>query len=133
METTFDLIGSYAIRQGATFDIVTFYYPEDISDWIARGQIRKMPHSDVLAEFTFMPLVYSAVTLADGTMGDRTIIIPILSAEQTSLLPITNENGATLIKGFNVWVYDIELESPMGKVIKLSSGFCKVLPEVTHV
>lgn len=130
---TFDLVGDYAIKQGATYDIATFYYPEDISDWIPRGQIRKLPHSEVLAEFTFLPLAYTSVTLPDGTVGDRTVIIPILSAEQTSNLPYTHDLGTALIKGFNAWVYDLELESPTGKVIKLSSGFCKVLPEVTHV
>ena len=129
---TFDLIDDYVIRQGATYDIVTFYYPEDISLWTPRGQIRKTPYSDILVEFTFLPLVFTSVTLPDGTIGDRTVIIPVLSATQTSLLPVTNPYGQSLVQGFNAWVYDIELESPTGKVIKLSSGFCKVLPEVTH-
>lgn len=129
---TFDLIGDYAIKQGVTYDFATFYYPEDVSTWTPRGQIRKLPYSDLLAEFSFAPLVFSSITLPDDSIGDRTIIIPILSATQTSLLPITNPNGKTLVQGFNTWVYDIELESPTGKVICLVSGLVKVLPEVSH-
>lgn len=130
---TFNLTGEYSIRQGATYDIATFYYPEDISDWTPRGQIRKLPHSPVLAEFSFLPLTFTTVTLPDQTTGDRTVIVPILSASQTTLLPTTSLFGSLTVEGFNVWCYDIELESPIGKVIKLSSGQVKVISEVTHI
>jgi hypothetical protein len=130
--TTFNLTGNNAIHQGASYQCTTFYYPEDISDWTPRGQVRKTYLSDVLVSFTFAPLTYQNVTLPDGNTGDRTLIIPTLTASETSQLPVTAPIISTNIVGYNSWVYDIELESDTGEVIKLASGYVQVLAEVTH-
>lgn len=132
----FNLEDEYAIIQGSTLDWLRFYYPDDISDWSPRGQIRNnyaYLAGEVLADFSFEPLVYGIVTYPDLTTANKTIIIPTLTDIQTSALPATREISSYYLRkvGVTRWVYDIELESTTGRVIKISSGTVEVKPEIT--
>ena len=126
-----------AIKQGETFNYVTFFYPDDVSSYTPRGEIRDNyadSGGNLLATFTFDPLVYANVTLPGGGMDFRTIIIPSLSAATTETIPFTQNRKTVndpVIVGRNVYVYDIELELA-GTVIKLAYGWVEVLPEVTR-
>jgi hypothetical protein len=136
--TRFDNAGvSSPILQGASFQLV-FYYFADISTYTPRGQIRSdyaVNNGSLLGSFTFDPLVYEEVVKEDETTDMATIIIARLSPEITELLPVPNLRNSIsdrIVVGANVWVYDIELESETGEVIRLSQGFVEVMPEVTR-
>lgn len=127
-----NLPNNYSIKQGETLDWLHFYYSDDVSTWIPKGQIRKdylYKQGELLTEFNFETLVYGEFTLNNIT-NYRTKITPYLTDEQTSLLPIPNKRKGQTIIGDNVWVYSIELESPQGKVIRLVEGYVEILPEV---
>lgn len=130
--------GCFGIRQGETLNYLTFYYPADVSTYTPRGEIRDNYADNsgtLLASFTFDPLVYANVTLPGGGSGFRTVIIPKLSATVTESIPFTqNRTSASdaVIIGRNVYVYDIELESTGGDVIRLAYGWVEIIPEVTR-
>jgi hypothetical protein len=130
-----DVNGS-PILQGATFSIV-FHYFADVSEYIPRGQIRTDyggNNGSLLAQFGFDPLVYALVTKADNTQAMATVIVAKLSASVTTDLPIPILRKTVADKNVissNTYVYDIELESPSGTVIRLIQGYVEILPEVT--
>lgn len=129
---------SYAIQQGASFDWLTFHYPDDVSSWNPRGQIRTDYRSrggNLVADFDFDPLVYVSQTI-NGTTAFRTKIKPKLSAITTASMSFNLKRRKTsedvAVPGRNVWVYDIELERPLdGLVVKISRGFVEVELEAT--
>lgn len=131
----FNLIDDNALRQGETFDWLNLYYPVDVSGWTARGQVRRnyaYKDDEILATFTFNPLAYGSYTV-DGASITATKINPVLTAVQTASLPIprSRSEGVDPKAGSTAWVYDLEIVSPGGKVIRVSSGFVDVCPEVT--
>ncbi len=108
------------IEQGATFRRVFYIEFEeatptwDITGYIARMQIRSSVTSDT-------------IILTASTENGRMVIGP----DPTQLsLTITDEDTADLPSG--VFVYDLELESPIGEVIRLLKGSVVVDPEVTR-
>lgn len=133
----YSIAGSaYAIERGATFDLLNLLHPSDLSAWSPCGQIRdNYLHLDgeLLATFSFLPLVYGAATLPDNTVANRTLIKPYLTDEQTSLIPVTKyRDGDRVYPGRNAWVYDIKLESPAGEILILMRGTVQVLPNVSE-
>jgi hypothetical protein len=129
---------SYAIKQGATFDFVAFYYEENLSTWTPRGQIRDNyadKNGTIQASFSFDPLVFGPVTI-DGITKNYTKVKPILSATETRNLTFnlkTRSSASDIVTpGKNVWVYDIELESPGGIVRRDIQGWVEVSSEVTR-
>ena len=55
------------IIQGASWEDAKFWYPEDLSLGVAKGQIRSAPldrGGELYAEFTFATLTFGAVTIA---------------------------------------------------------------------
>jgi len=137
MSTTFhftktDNQQDYSIRQGATFSFAIKYKELDISDWEFRGQIRRKyadNDENVLADFDFSVPVFDIE-------NNWTFVVANLSATTTETLPIHPKRRATkrdaVIVGINVWVYDIEAESPTGEVVRITEGFVEVNQEVTR-
>ena len=123
---------NYSIKQGATFFIRAKYKGADLSTWTPRGQIRKKyADSDetVIATFGFIENSYDVV-------NDWTLIVATLSAEETRLLPVPTKRRSnsrdTVLVGTNVWVYDLEIESTSGEVIRFLEGYVEIDPEVTR-
>jgi hypothetical protein len=137
-KTDYEDGSNFSIQQGSSFDWLVFYYPEDISTWLPRGQIRTnyaQKGGELIAEFDFDLLVYASQTI-DGVTAFRTKIRPKLSATQTEAMNFNlrtrKSSDEIAVPGRNVWVYDIELEHPTnGTVIKLSRGFVEVELETT--
>lgn len=128
---------NFAVCQGSTFCTPQIYIKFDYSLWTPRGQIRRN-YADVdpvvLANFTFDPIVYASVDI-NGDIDDRSLIVAKLDDSITETLPVTplrRTISDAVRVGTNVWVYDIELESPTGVVNNLVSGYVEVLPEVTR-
>lgn len=129
---------SYAIQQGATFDRIAFYVEEDLTGWIARGQIRDN-YADlggvIQATFNFAPLIY-APRLVNGVTKSYVEIKPILTAVQTEAfrfgLKLRADDSVIAVPGKNIWVYDIELVSPAGIVRRDIGGWVEVTREVTR-
>jgi hypothetical protein len=137
--TRFDNQGNIPspILQGANFQVI-FNYFGDVSNYIPKGQIRTdyaFNDGELLAEFGFEPLTYQLIT-TNNTEEMATIIVAKLSEADTLAIPIPtlrNSIQDKLFIGTNVYVYDIELRSPSGEVIRLVQGFVEVLPEVTTI
>ena len=121
-----------SIDQGVDYAKITFQISGDYSTWTPKGSIRSNwfdlePLATPLAVFSFASLSY------DNTKN-RTTIIPTLTATQTAAIPFTNNRfdiETAPIIGFSVFVYDIDLTSPLGAIIRLSSGYVEVSPRVT--
>jgi len=141
----------YAIVQGSTFNWLTFLYPSDVTAWTPRGQIRQN-YADldatVDATFSFPALTYGTYTI-NGVTSNYTAIKPQLTATETQNLTASkpgivtvdgayvtiigvdgNEKKATI--GKDIWVYDVDIQSPGGDVIKVGRGLVQVLQEVTR-
>lgn len=133
----------YAIEQGASFNWLTLVADDDYTDWVPRGQIRTNYASSggiIKASFNFLPLVIGETTLPNSDeIITGTIIKPYLTALQTASLDwietrMQNRNGCSSpVPGKNVWVYDIELESPQNTIIRIVEGFIEVSLEVTRL
>lgn len=92
--------------------------PMDLTGYEGRGQIRASYDADaVLANFV--------VTVVDEAEGRLAIA---LSRFQTGSLLATVAEKKTL----KPYVYDVELESPQGKVSRVLQGEVMVTPEVTR-
>ena len=113
------------IRQGATFGPVSCTLKQDngapvnLTGALVRAQIRRAPNN----------------TLSPGAIGTCSIVNAAagvfqweFSATQTALLPadITNEDSPA-----SRYVWDMELEDSLGRVIPLVYGIVKVFREVT--
>ncbi len=132
----------YAIEQGATFSWLTLVLDGDYLSWTPRGQIRNNYASNggtVKTVFGFPPLTMGAATLPGGGTATGTIIKPTLTNQQTQLLDwaeskmqARTKSSEPALPGKNVWVYDIELESPGGEVMRLVQGFIEVSLEATR-
>lgn len=136
MAIDLNLIGDLSIYQGENFESLTLHYPEDLSTWLPRGQIRKnylYKQGSLLANFSFKPIIWAEV-LVEENLSFRTIVIPTLSHLITASLPIPKPRGDSNFKpGSNCWVYDIELIKPdLSSSIKLVRGYVEVIPEVTN-
>ena len=124
--------GDLSIEQGADYSKVAFNYPGNISTWTAKGSIRRRwldyeQGISPLATFSFPVIAYNSAT-------EKTLITPFLSASQTASIPHTCNRLNKSIHvdiGKNVYVYDIDLISPTGNIIRLTSGYVEVLPAVT--
>lgn len=134
---------SRAIEQGANYASITFLVPANLSTWTVKGQVRDLyredPESKVKADFSFEKLEYKEYEV-NGTKGMYTAVKPLLTHEQTNALDWiatgmrTRLNAKqTAVPGLNVWVYDIELFTPEGRIEKLARGYVEVIPEVTVV
>lgn len=134
----FDLVGTKAIQQGATFNSLIMLLNADYSGWIPRGQIRNhfatLPASEIQVEFDFLPLEYKNYPEVGGL---RTAIVPLLSAEKTSLLKwaekgFYNANKLRNLNAKSFWVYDIKISNG-GYVKRLIEGLIEVSLEVTRI
>lgn len=139
----FDLVGKRAIEQGASLNWLTFVVAADFRGWTPRGEIRNNYVSlggEVKGEFDFKPLVYGEVTLEDGvTKITGTVIRPYMDATATSQLDwaqtrmkLRSSPYEKPIPGRNVWVYDIELLSPTGEIVRVVQGFVEVSLQATQ-
>jgi len=123
----------YSIDQGADYSKVAFNYPSNVSNWTPKGSIRHTwldldPYTPPLAIFSFNTLIY------DSTTG-KTLIIPTLTAAKTILIPHTKNRptmNAPVNLGVNVYVYDIDLVSPSGAIVRVVSGYVEVNPACTN-
>lgn len=132
---------NYSIEQGATWNWLTLVATGDYTGWTPKGQIRDKYLTEggiIKASFSFSPLTYGEITLANNTKIFGTLIKPFMSAATTrtlnwveSKMKLREFAYDKVIPGRNVWLYDIELESPSGEVIRLVQGFVEVSPEVT--
>jgi hypothetical protein len=132
----------YAIEQGTTFNWLTLVLDGDFTTWTPRGQIRDRYADDggvIKAAFSFPILVMGSATLPAGGTATGTIIRPQLTANQSAMLDwlaakMTKRanNKEQAIPGRNVWVYDIELQSVSGEVIRVVEGYVEIVPEVTR-
>lgn len=91
--------------------------PVNLVGFVGRCQIRASARSGILASPT--------VTIVDEING---IIEISLTKTQTANLPVT---GASY-KDTEIYVYDLEMESPLGDVYRVLNGFVYVSPEVTR-
>lgn len=132
------MVGDRAIRQGATFDWVTFLLKEDYSTWQGRGQIRDNyaeKAGKIKATFT-VSLQYGSVTI-NGVSVLRTSVIPTLTALETEQLDWLTTGMRSPLgtepfnPGKNCWLYDIEIHKA-DKVKRIVEGFVTVSPEVTR-
>jgi hypothetical protein len=141
-----------AIVQGITFDWLTFLYPADISTYTPRGQVRRnFAELDLTidASFSFASLTYGTYTIGGVTYTNVTKVRPILTDEQTQALPASKRGivavdgayvtitGADGVEkkaaiGTDIWVYDVEAESPGGTVVQVAHGLVQVLQDVTR-
>lgn len=139
MANQYNLTGTKAIAQGATFDWLTFLVKQNFTTWQGRGQIRDNfadKGGKIKASFT-VSIQFGDVIISGQTV-QRSQIKPTLSATQTEGLdwiasgmrsPATDSEP--LIPGRNCWVYDIELFKG-DEVKRLVQGFVVVSPEVTR-
>lgn len=135
----FDLInsdnGCFAIKQGATFDNVKFYWPEDLTGCTPQGVIRKnykAANGELLATFTFPPVTYGPVII-NGESVSRSLIWPKLTDEITSSLPVPKSietTGEEYIPGTSCWVYGVVVPKGNGDVIWIARGIVDVIPGV---
>lgn len=138
--------------QGISFDWLTFLYPADISTYTPRGQIRRdfaELDATIDASFSFAPLSYGTFTISGTTYTNVTKVQPILTATQTQALPASKRGIVTVdgayvsitgadgvdkkaAIGTDIWVFDIEAESPGGTVVLIAKGLTQVLQDVTR-
>lgn len=127
MATEYDLTGDRAIEQGASWQKLSLFFPENLSTARIKGQIRSdfLAKGGVLyAEFGFAPPIYGSVLLPNGTTPVlRTAIVPSLTAVQTRSIPLTIGK---------LWTYDIFAELA-DRTIKIAYGKVDVLPTVTEL
>lgn len=107
------------IEVGATFELTAVYkvagVVQDITGWDARMQVRKRQKStDALLDWD----VTGGQITIDGANGAVIISVDAVSAGVTTLPPYG--------------VYDLEIESPAGKVIRLLKGDVDFQGEVTR-
>lgn len=128
-----------AIEQGATYDRLAFFYPENVSSWSAVGQIRTnyaTKDGVKIADFLFEPMQYAEFAIDGKPPKFYTRIKPYLTAALTQSLPwnlTPRKTSKEFVKpGRNVWVYDIELHSNDLRVIRLVEGYVEVRLEVTR-
>lgn len=108
------------IEQGTTFRLEVAYEqpegsPVDITGWSARMQVRQ-GHASTAAVLDVTSLG-GAITV-DGPLGTVTVHV---GATVTAALPAPF-----------LGVYDLEIASPDGTVIRLVEGSCRITPEVTR-
>lgn len=102
------------MEQGSTFQLdVTITDPDtelaiDLTGYTARSQAR-VNYADALPAFTFD--------------------VSVPSAEGIVTMSLTDEATAVIAKGS--YVYDLELVTPSGNVVKIIKGKVKVTPEAT--
>jgi hypothetical protein len=111
-----------SIEQGTSFSMVVTFEdsngdPINLSGYSGRGQIRAAATAtSVLASFT--------VTITDAANGEVTIA---LDPEDSSAIPVKGKNYSEKTE----YVYDIELYTVGGEVIRLLNGKASISPEVT--
>lgn len=126
----------FAILQCQTMNEVTFYLRDkDVSTYIPTGEIRDdylENGGNLLATFSFEPIVFGSVTI-NGETFDASTIKPLLSSSQTQLIPATFPRNAScpLIATVNAYVYDIKLTGIDETIIPVR-GLVEVLPIVTQ-
>lgn len=117
-----------AIVQGATYDKLILKIEGDYSDAIFKAEIRDNileSGGNLLATFGFEQISYDSV-------NNRTTVVPILTASQTSQIPFTKFDGIGEPSRRNCWVWDMEAIKPNNrkpKIIQLS--LVQVIAEVT--
>lgn len=107
------------IEVGATFEMSAIYkisgVVQDITGWDARMQVRKKKSAtDALLDWD----VLGGQITIDGSNGKVIISVDAVEAGNTALPPYG--------------VYDLEIESPAGKVIRLLEGDVDFSGEVTR-
>lgn len=113
---TFNLTGTRIIEQNAQF-LLTFTYPGNVATANLKGQIRKIPGGDLLADFRLGTVTYDQQT-------DKTTFTIGLDSRQTDKIPIPPEGGH--------WVYDVRMRPQGGDNIRLFQGTVEVSPNVTE-
>jgi hypothetical protein len=116
-----------AVEQGKTYNKLILKYPDDLTDGIFYGQIRKAYYEDtgeLLGEFNFETALYDSIT-------NKTTIKPYLNAETTQDISYTKYQGIGIPNIKNCWVYDIEYH--LNEIVTpIVRGFVQVIPEVTR-
>jgi hypothetical protein len=116
-----------AIVQGATYDKLVLKIEGDYSNATFKAEIRNSTlesGGDLLATFSFQQIAYDAIT-------NKTTVVPVLTATQTSEIPFTKFDGTGEPSRRNCWVWDMEAVKPNRepKIIQLS--LVQVIAEVT--
>ena len=113
-------------KLGITVTANPTYPTGDFTSWTATGQVRDKRADKggvLLAEFTFTSL-YDSEEL-------KTDFYPVLSAEDTAILPITKYQGTGAAADSNCYIYDIELTNG-SEVVKLAPGYLYVIGEANR-
>jgi len=114
-----DFIG----KQGATWSLVITVKdkdgnPVDLTGYLVRGQVRKSHKATTAWNFD--------CSIVDAQGGK---ILVMMDAEDTASIPVGDSSDPKSAN--NTYVYDIELESPQGQVVRILEGKIYVDPEVT--
>jgi hypothetical protein len=113
-----------ALRYGTKTGDDPTEYPDLSDGWSARAQMRKKAGDPVWVEFLSSSLSGPRISLeADGYF---TVILPASETEQEEW------NSRKANPPGTSGVYDVELVSPTGRVIRHTSGTVTVSPDVTR-
>ena len=116
---TFDLVGTYAVPQGADWDVAIRYLesnsPVDFSAATAVMQVRKDYDKEIILELS---TTAGTITLTDGAANTPNVTIHFESAATSAL---------TTYEG----IYDLEVTLSSGLVKKFIAGKFNLYREVT--
>jgi hypothetical protein len=120
----------FAIVQGATYDKLTFRFSGDKRDCTFKAEIRSKP-LDNLEQILFASFDFSRISY--DSISDKTNVVPLLTDEQTSLIPATTYQGKGQPNAKQCWFWDFEVTLPDGSVQKpILISFVQVIPQITN-
>lgn len=116
----YNMVGSEAIPQGADWDVNIKYKEDnvivDLSLYTGRMQVRLGYGKAIILELTTSN---GGILVGDGA-GDTPNVILRFTPAKTSPISV-----------FEGMIYDLELTSPTGKILKFLKGEFEIDPEVT--
>jgi len=114
------------IVQGATYNKLILRLDGDYSNANFKAEIRRASlesGGELLATFSFQQINYDPVE-------NKTTVVPVLTASQTSAIPSTRFNGTGEATIRNCWVWDFEAVLA-DNVDKIPISLVQVTAEVT--
>lgn len=116
----YDMVGDNAIPQGADWDIYIKYKPDgttmDLSAYTGRMQVRLGYNKPIILSLSTAD---GSILVGDGAADTPNVVLKF-TPEMTS--PVTT---------YSNMIYDLELVSPAGLVLKFVEGQFELRPEVT--
>lgn len=115
----YDMVGRNAIPQGADWDVPLRYLenntPVDLSAYTARMQVREDYDKPIILELSTAD---GTITVGSGSGGAANVILKFKSGITSNITKYTG-------------IYDLELTSPSGLVLKFIEGKFNLRREVT--